>query len=83
MFLGLVVCAVSRNFLIILYRCDQKDDCMDESDERSCGIIHVNNKYLKDKHPPPTSDDQNNVVVHVDVDIIKILLIDEVCRITT
>ena len=62
-------------------RCDQHADCEDESDEKDCGIVHVNPvKYLKDK-PPPSINGNAFVSVEVDVDITRILRIDEVCGI--
>ena len=60
-------------------RCDQQDDCEDQSDEKDCRIVHVDiDRYLRDK-PPPKIDEEALVTVEVDVDITRILLIDEVC----
>ena len=59
-------------------RCDQQDDCEDLSDEKDCGIVHVDReRYLKDK-PPPSLKGEKLVTVEVDVDVTRILLIDEV-----
>ena len=59
-------------------RCDQTDNCKDGSDEKKCSIVHVDDsKYLKDKQPPPV-DNMDKVIVDVDVDITRILLINEV-----
>ena len=59
-------------------RCDQKDDCDDGSDEKNCRIIHVDeSKYLQDKQPPALAGEER-VQVDLDVEIVRILLIDEV-----
>ena len=56
------------------YSCDQADDCYDGSDESDCSILKIDSsKYLKDKHP------SGGVDVYLDIDITRILLIDEVC----
>ena len=62
---------------VFLFRCDQKENCKDGSDEKNCRIVHVDkSKYLKDKQPPAV-DDEGMVKVDVDVDITRILVIDE------
>ena len=62
-------------------RCDQKEDCADGSDENNCRIVEVDtDKYLKDKTPQPL-DGQESVSVVVDVEILRILMIDEVAGI--
>lgn len=59
-------------------RCDQREDCSDGSDENNCRIVEVDAvKYLKDKLPQPVPG-QESVKVVVDVEILRILLIDEV-----
>ena len=59
-------------------RCDQKDDCDDGSDEKNCRIIHVDeSKYLQDKQPPALAGEER-VQVDLDVEIVRILLINEV-----
>ena len=56
------------------FSCDQGDDCYDGSDESDCSILKIDSsKYLKDKHP------SGGVDVYLDIDITRILLIDEVC----
>ena len=58
-------------------RCDQRDHCKDGSDEKDCRIVHVDkSKYLKDKQPPSVGA-EDMVKVDVDVDITRILLINE------
>ena len=59
-------------------RCDQSDDCDDGSDEKNCRIVHVDeSKYLQDKQPPALTGEER-VQVDLDVDIVRILLINEV-----
>ena len=59
-------------------RCDRRADCEDQSDEKDCGIVHVDaERYLSDKPPPPVND-ESLVMVEVDVDITRILSINEV-----
>ena len=59
-------------------RCDQSDDCDDGSDEKNCRIVHVDeSKYLLDKQPPALAGEER-VQVDLDVDIVRILLINEV-----
>ena len=58
-------------------RCDQREDCEDGSDEKECRIVHMDkSKYLKDKQPPSVGN-EDMVTVDVDVDITRILLINE------
>ena len=61
-------------------RCDQEDNCEDHSDEKDCSIIYVDqDRYLRDKQPPATDNNENKIVtVKVEVDIIRILQINEV-----
>ena len=63
-------------------RCDQEDNCEDHSDEKDCSIIYVDqDSYLKDKQPPAVDSNENKIVtVEVEVDIIRILQINEVCQ---
>ena len=60
------------------FRCDQKSDCEDVSDEKGCKIIFLDaNRYLKDKPPPPTIKDKK-VSVNVSMNLLDILEINEV-----
>ena len=62
----------------LLCRCDQNYDCQDGADEADCRIIEVDeDRYLKDKSPP-MMDHDNLLPVTIDIEITKILLIDEV-----
>jgi hypothetical protein len=59
-------------------RCDRRADCEDQSDEKDCGIVHVDaERYLSDKPPPPINE-ESFVMVEVDVEITRILSINEV-----
>ena len=60
-------------------RCDQTEDCQDGSDEKNCRIVKLDtDKYLKDKHPTDGVGDK--VSVEVDLEISRVLKIDEVGR---
>ena len=60
------------------YRCDNKQDCKDVSDEKQCKIISLDEeKYLKDKTPPPLEKGSKLPVV-LSMDIYNILAIQEV-----
>ena len=57
------------------HRCDEKQDCLDGSDEHTCGFINLDNdKYRKEFVPrDPTSDTKLKVKVGFDVlDIVEI-----------
>ena len=59
-------------------RCDNKQDCKDVSDEKQCKIISLDEeKYLKDKTPPPLEKGSKLPVV-LSMDIYNILAIQEV-----
>ena len=59
--------------LAISFRCDQKSDCSDGSDEADCGVIKIDvTKYQK--HIPPVE----GTTVYLDVDMIRLNNIDEV-----
>ena len=60
------------------YRCDNKQDCKDVSDEKQCKIISLDEeKYLKDKTPPPLEKGSKLPVV-LSMDVYNILAIQEV-----
>ena len=60
------------------YRCDNKQDCLDVSDEKQCKIIALDEeKYLKDKTPPPLQEGKN-LDVMLSINIYNILGIQEV-----
>ena len=74
------MCVVGITFIvrILFCRCDQNYDCQDGSDEADCRIVEIDeDRYLKDK-PPPMMDYENLLTVIIDIEITKILLIDEV-----
>ena len=50
------------------------------SDEKDCSIIHVDHeRYLRDKQPPTDNNQDKIVPVEVDVDVLRVLRINEVC----
>ena len=55
-------------------RCNQKFDCRDESDEMNCRVLVLNDGY--NKRLPP-KDTGNSVDVHVSMDILRLVDIDE------
>ena len=60
------------------YRCDNKQDCGDISDEKQCKIVSLDaEKYLKDKTPPPLEEGTKLPAV-LSMDIFNILDIREV-----
>ena len=60
-------------------RCDNKADCKDVSDEKQCKIVSLDEeKYLKDKTPPPTDKDSKSLPVVLSMNIFNILEIQEV-----
>ena len=62
----------------IEFRCDNNQDCLDVSDEKQCKIVSLDEeKYLKDKTPPPLEKGKNLPVV-IGMDIFNILDIQEV-----
>ena len=60
------------------FRCDNKQDCGDVSDEKQCKIVSLDEeKYLKDKTPPPFKKGEK-LPVRLNIDIFNILDIQEV-----
>ena len=55
-------------------RCNQKFDCRDESDERNCRVLVLNDGYNKRLPPKNTG---NSVDVNVSMGILRIVDIDE------
>ena len=55
-------------------RCNQKFDCRDESDERNCRVLVLNDGYNKRLPPKNTG---NSVDVNVSIDILRLVDIDE------
>ena len=55
-------------------RCNQKFDCRDESDERNCRVLVLNDGYNKRLPPKNTGD---SVDVNVSMDILRLVDIDE------
>ena len=55
-----------------MFRCDQKTDCSDISDEKGCKLVVIDEKnYLKDKTP-------NEAVVKIKIELLEILEIGEI-----
>ena len=60
------------------FRCDNKQDCKDVSDEKQCRIVSLDEeKYLKDKTPPPLEQGKSLPVI-LSMNIYNILDIQEV-----
>ena len=60
------------------FRCDNKQDCKDVSDEKQCQIVSLDEKkYLKDKPPPPLEKGKR-LPVSLSMNIFNILGIQEV-----
>ena len=60
------------------FRCDNKQDCKDVSDEKQCQIVSLDEeKYLKDKTPPPLEKGKR-LPVNLSMNIFNILGIQEV-----
>ena len=60
------------------FRCDNKQDCKDVSDEKQCQIVSLDEeKYLKDKTPPPLEQGKSLPVI-LSMNIYNILDIQEV-----
>ena len=58
-------------------RCDGKFECADRSDEKNCKILVEDPSYSKGISPPPPKK-MNYTDIHLSVDIIKILRLDEI-----
>ena len=55
-------------------RCNQKVDCIDDSDERNCRVLVLNDGYNK-RLPPKNIGD--SVDVNVTIDVLRLVDIDE------
>ena len=58
-------------------RCDRVLDCPDKSDETNCALITLDDAYIKEVTPPPLKN-MSTLPVHIILDLLSILDIDEV-----